>query len=98
MRPSTAVRLLPGYDQWVMGPGTDDRHVVPPARRALISRGAHFVIAGGVVSGTWALRGNSVAITWFREAGRPPNAALNDEVERLATLTGRSLRMTVQQA
>ena len=27
------IRLLPGYDQWVLGPGTADAHVVPPGRR-----------------------------------------------------------------
>ena len=33
-RPSEAVRLLPGHDQWVIGPGTKDvtRHPVVPAR------------------------------------------------------------------
>ena len=30
-RPSNAVRFLPGHDQWVMGPGTKDSHVTPPA-------------------------------------------------------------------
>ena len=35
---TTAMRLLPGYDQWVLGPGTADAHVVPPARRTLVSR------------------------------------------------------------
>jgi 4-carboxymuconolactone decarboxylase len=30
-------RLLPGYDRWVLGPGTADAHVVPPARRRLVS-------------------------------------------------------------
>ena len=28
---TSAVRLLPRYDQWVLGPGTADAHVVPPA-------------------------------------------------------------------
>src|SRR3954447_25122145 len=51
--PSTATRLLPSYDQWVLGPGTADAHVVPPGRRALVSRQANLVIVGGVVSGTW---------------------------------------------
>lgn len=32
-RPSSILRLLAGFDQWVLGPGTDDGHVVPPARR-----------------------------------------------------------------
>ena len=30
---STAVRLLPGRDPWVMAPGTSDTRIVPPARR-----------------------------------------------------------------
>ena len=46
---STAVRLLPGHDQWVLGPGTADVHIVPPARRKLVSNGANLVIAGGVL-------------------------------------------------
>src|SRR5881628_3807610 len=36
-RSTTAVRLLPGFDQYVLGPGTEDGHVVPPARRAAVS-------------------------------------------------------------
>src|SRR5439155_17118270 len=28
-KPSTAVRLLPGFDQYVLGPGTEDGHVIP---------------------------------------------------------------------
>ena len=31
------VRLLPAADPWVMGPGTADPHVVPPARRQLVT-------------------------------------------------------------
>ena len=33
--PSDAVRLLPGHDQWVIGPGTKDTRVTPPDRRDL---------------------------------------------------------------
>src|SRR5439155_19814735 len=73
---STAVRLLPRFDQWVLGPGTADHHVVPPARRSLLSRGAAIVIVGGAVSGTWSLRNDQVAIGWFTEAGSPPRQAL----------------------
>jgi tetratricopeptide (TPR) repeat protein len=32
--PSSNVRLLPGFDQFVLGPGTADGHVVPAERRA----------------------------------------------------------------
>jgi hypothetical protein len=93
-----AVRLLPGHDQWVMGPGTKDAHVVPPARRTPVTRKANLVVAGGVVSGTWSARGDEVVVTWFEEHGKPPRDALEGEVARLSTLLDRSLRPTVQLA
>ena len=95
---TTAVRLLPGYDQWVLGPGTADAHVVPPARRALVSRQANIAIVGGVVSGTWSLTGDQVHTVWFPEAGPPPREALGGEVARLATILARPLHWTVQTA
>ena len=94
--PTTAVRLLPGHDQWVLGPGTADARVVPPARRALVSRGANLVMAGGVVSGTWSLTDDRVEAAWFAEAGPPPRDALTAEVARLGAILDRPLRMTVR--
>jgi len=96
--PTTAIRLLPGYDQWVLGPGTADPHIVPPARRALVSRQANIVIDGGVVSGTWAMTHDHVAVDWFSEGGSPPTKRLTDEVERLATILGRPLQLSLQTA
>jgi hypothetical protein len=95
---TTAVRLLPGYDQWVLGPGTADAHVVPPARRALVSRKANLVIAGGVVSGTWSLTGDEAMVAWFAEAGSPPREALAEEVARLSSILDRPLQSTVRTA
>ena len=95
---TTAVRLLPGYDQWVLGPGTADAHVVPPARRTLVSRKANIVIVGGVVSGTWSLTDDQVVVAWFAEAVPPAREALAEEVARLATILDRPLRSTVQTA
>jgi hypothetical protein len=64
--PTRAVRLLPGFDQYVLGPGTGDGHVVPAARRADVSRQSGWispvVVAGGVVRGTWDLDGDQVRI------------------------------------
>src|SRR6185437_6614684 len=88
-RATGAVRLLPGYDQWVLGPGTADTHVVPRARRPLVSRQANLVVAGGVVSGTWSATGDELAVSWFAEAGPAPRDALADEVARLAPILGR---------
>ena len=91
-----AVRLLPGFDQYVLGPGTGDGHVVPPSRRAAVSRQSGWispvVLVGGVVRGTWELDGDLVHVSWFGETGKPPRTALREEVERLSSLLGRDLR------
>jgi hypothetical protein len=95
---TTATRLLPAYDQWVLGPGTADPHVVPPARRELVSRGANIVIVGGVVCGTWSLTDEQVVVDWFAEASPAAPDALAGEVSRLATILDRPLRSTVRTA
>jgi hypothetical protein len=98
-RPSTALRLLPSFDEYVLGPGTDDGRVVAAARRAAVSRTAGWispvVIAGGTVAGTWALDANVAHIAWFRERGRPPRRGLQAEVARLSSLIGRDLKLEV---
>lgn len=95
-RPTEAVRFLPGHDQWVMGPGTKDEHVVPPAHRTPVTRKANLVIAGGVVSGTWSRKGDEVEVAWFEGNGAPPRTALEEQVDELATMTGQPLRPTLQ--
>ena len=96
--PKAAVRLLPAYDQWLLGAGTADPRIVPPARRALVSRGASVVTVGGVVSGVWTLDDAAIAIDWFAESGKPPTAALYDEIDRLAGILDRPLRVAVKAA
>lgn len=91
-QPSEAVRFLPGHDQWVMGPGTKDVHVTPSARRDLITRKANPVIAGGVVCGTWARRGDELDVTWLDER-RPPREAIEREAGRMASMLGTDLRL-----
>ena len=97
--PTSAVRLLPGFDQYVLGPGTGDGRVVPGARRAAVSRQSGWispvVLRGGTVGGTWELDGSGVQVSWFREAGRPPRSALRAEVARLASILDRELAPTV---
>jgi hypothetical protein len=98
-KPSTAVRLLPGFDAYVLGPGTEDGQVTPAARRSAVSRQAGWIspvaVKGGVVSATWQLDGNLARINWFAEAGPPPRRALELEVARLATIMDRDLSMLV---
>ncbi|WP_258723916.1 winged helix DNA-binding domain-containing protein [Cellulomonas sp. NS3] len=87
--PSDAVRLLPRYDQWVLGPGTADAHVVPPDLRARVSRGADLVVHGGVVVGTWSVRGGTVGTSV--DPGPVAADELDAEVARLAAVLGRPL-------
>jgi hypothetical protein len=94
----SVLRLLPGYDQWVLGPGTADARIVPPARRALVSKGANVVIADGVVRGTWALADDGVAIEWFQGSGGPAGDQVEAEVARLATILDRPLRTRLRAA
>ena len=96
--PTSATRLLPGYDQWVLGPGTADHHVVPPARRTLVSRQANIVIVGGLVSGTWSLTDDQVVVDWFAEAAPPVRDAVAEEVSRLAVILDLPLQSTVRMA
>ncbi len=97
-RPTGAVRLLPGHDQWVMGPGTKDQHVVPLACRTAVTRKSNLVTAGGLVSGTWSIKGGEARITWFGENGDPPRDALAQEVARLSVILDRPLATTVDRA
>ena len=90
--PSEAVRLLPGHDQWVMGPGTRDEAVVPPERRDPVTRKNNLVVVGGVVAGTWSRRADDLHVTWLDQRA-VPRAALEREVERLAGILGRDLRL-----
>jgi Winged helix DNA-binding domain len=95
-KPTKALRLLPGFDQWVLGPGTNDPRIVAPARRAAVSRQAGWispvvVVVGGVVVGTWELDGSTARVSWFAEAGRAPVRALGEEVGRIGQIVGREL-------
>jgi Winged helix DNA-binding domain len=97
-RPTNAVRLLPAFDQYVLGPGTADSHVVPPSQRPAVSKRSGWispvVVAGGRVSGTWKLQGDEVRVAWFGGA-RPPRRALQAEVTRLSSILDRDLRVAV---
>jgi hypothetical protein len=94
-RASSAVRLLPGRDPWVMAPGTSDARVVPPSRREAVSRSANLVVSRGVLAGTWTMRGERLDVSWFKESGRVPRAVLDQEAAALAKRTGRPLHLAV---
>ncbi len=87
-RPMSSAVLLPGKDDWVMGPGTKDTWVVPGAHRAAMTRGANPVLVDGVVAGTWRLDGDAVEVV-------APHAGegIATEVARLGSLLGRDLSL-----
>lgn len=90
-----SVILLPGYDQWVLGPGTADHRIVPASRRAAVSRGANLVLHRGLVAGGWKTTAETLGISWFAEAGDPPRPDIDAEAERLAALLGRDLTIGI---
>jgi hypothetical protein len=98
-KPTSAVRLLPGFDQYVLGAGTEDGNVIPAHRRRSVSRQsgwiAPIVVAGGVVRGTWEIDGGRVRVEWFKEQGRPPKGRIDAEVSRLAAILDRDLRAEI---
>lgn len=89
---SDVVRFLPGHDQWVIGPGTKDRHVTPPSRRDFMTRKANPVVVGGVVNGTWARRDDHLTVNWLDEHPAP-RQAIEQEADRLADLLGQDLQL-----
>ena len=88
-----AVRLLPGHDQWVLGPGTADRDVVPERWRPAATRGTPLVVVGGVVAGTWAERDGDLVVRWAGE-GSAARKAHDEGVEPLAVAHAPALRGT----
>jgi hypothetical protein len=76
-----------------MGPGTKDVHVTPKSRRDAVTRKANLVVVGGVVSGTWARKGDELRVVWL-DARRQPDEAIEQEVARLAGILGRDLLLS----
>jgi hypothetical protein len=96
--PLDGVRLLPAFDQYVLGPGTRDPMIIDPARRAAVSRAAGWiapvVLAGGRVAGTWDLDGAQLTVTLLPEAPHVTAADLKAEAGWIAALTGTELTVT----
>lgn len=86
-RPEPTVVLLPGKDDWVMGPGTNDAWVVPAGLRTDMTRGSNPVLVDGVVAGTWRVVGDTLAVT------APPSGELSAEADRLGSLLGSALEL-----
>lgn len=83
------VRLLPGLDPWILGVGTADSRIVPPDRRAEITRGANPVLVDGRVAGTWRIAKHLLTVTTL--GGALPRDDLATECARLSAILGREI-------
>ncbi|MFI0370913.1 winged helix DNA-binding domain-containing protein [Actinomadura sp. 1N219] len=85
--PSTSVRLLGAFDQYVLGAGTSAPYLVPAERRKAVSRAGGWispvVLYEGRVAGVWEAKDGGVAVTAFEDVPADP---LNDELARLEAL------------
>jgi Winged helix DNA-binding domain len=99
-KPSAEVRLLDGFDQYVLGTGTANTQIIAAARRSEISKAAGWispvVLAGGRVAGTWEASGSVLDVTLFQEAGAVSAVGLDAEAARIAAFLGTSLRVAVR--
>lgn len=91
--PSTSVRLLGPFDQYVLGPGTNDRQLLAPEHRAKVSKAAGWispiVVVGGRIAGVWELAGDEVQVSLFPGSPEPPYEGLEAEVAQVARAHGR---------
>jgi hypothetical protein len=101
-RPSSEVRLLPAFDQYVLGPGTKNAQIIPAGRRDRISKAAGWispvVVCGGRVAGTWEANGSALDVVLFPESGPVPRSGLDAEAERLGAILGAPLQVSVTTA
>jgi hypothetical protein len=90
--PDSTVRLLPAFDQYVLGPGTSDVRIIAAHRRRFISKAAGWispvVVAGGKVVGTWQVTRDRVEVELFAEHGDLAPDVLAREAERVASGAG----------
>lgn len=99
-KPSREVRLLAGFDQYVLGPGTADTRLIAAGRRKAVSRTAGWispvVVHEGRVAGVWEFTERTVEVTLFEEHGAVPRAGLEAEGAHLARCTGRERPLVVR--
>jgi hypothetical protein len=94
-------RLLGGFDQYILGPGTNDEVLLPKDHRAAVSRASGWispiVVVNGRVVGVWAVLDRELVVTPFPDSGRLSRRALQQEAAHVARASGLS-RLTVRVA
>ncbi|WP_030253777.1 winged helix DNA-binding domain-containing protein [Streptomyces violens] len=92
--PCTGVRLLGGFDQYLLGPGTKDEALLPAEHRSAVSRAAGWispiVVLNGSTAGVWEIDGTELVVTPFPDIGRLPQKDIEKEAARVARASGLS--------
>ncbi|MFI0355613.1 winged helix DNA-binding domain-containing protein [Actinomadura sp. 9N407] len=88
--PDRSVRLLGGFDQYVLGAGTGAAYLIPPERRSEVSLPAGWispvVLYEGRVAGVWKDVKGDIEITTFEDVPADP---LKEATARLKEATAR---------
>ncbi|MFL6128040.1 MAG: DNA glycosylase AlkZ-like family protein [Mycobacteriales bacterium] len=100
--PSRAVRLLPGFDPYVVGALTQLAHLLPAGERAAVSRTSGWISAvlvdGGRIVGTWTQETRAgmlkVAVTPFGSLRPGVREAAEAEARRWADYAAAPLAVT----
>lgn len=91
--PSTSVRLLGAFDQYVLGPGTKDTQLLPAQHRSKVSRAGGWispiVVVDGRIAGVWELADDNVVVSLFPGTETPSIKALEAEAAQVAQASGR---------
>ena len=91
-RPSHATRLLGAFDQFVLGPGTKDTHMLASEHRSRVSKAAGWIAPvlpqGGRITGVWDMDDGNLVVTPFPGEQVPPSTVLEDAAARLAAVHG----------
>jgi hypothetical protein len=94
-------RLLGGFDQYILGPGTKDEVLLPKEHRAAVSRTSGWispiVVVNGRIVGVWNVSDHEVVVSPFAGGDRLPREELEEEAAHVARARGLS-RLTVRVA
>jgi hypothetical protein len=88
------VRLLGGFDQYILGPGTNDEMLLPKEHRAAVSRTSGWisptVVVNGRIAGVWEIVDHEIVVSPFPGSGRLPLKELQKEAAHVARASGLS--------
>jgi hypothetical protein len=92
MDPCVGVRLLGGFDQYVLGPGTNDDVLLPKEHRSAVSRTSGWispiVVLNGRIAGVWEMSDHEVLVSPFPDAAPLPMRELDQEAAHVARASG----------